>query len=91
MLFTFKKSMQLMLNFIASHTSQSLPGWGNTSILGLFLSKAYDTVPRLQLWDHLQHIAMPALLLLAIKGMYQDDEYILMDGDKGMCASNRWS
>ena len=45
-------------------------------------SQAYDTVPRLQLWDHLQRIAMPALLLHAIKEMYQDDEYILMDGDK---------
>jgi len=39
-------------------------------------SQAYDTVPRLQLWDHLQRIAMPALLLQAIKEMYQDDEYI---------------
>mmetsp|Transcript_668 Transcript_668/g.1630 ORF Transcript_668/g.1630 Transcript_668/m.1630 type:complete len:288 (+) Transcript_668:3417-4280(+) len=36
----------------------------------------------LQLWDHLQRIAMPSLLLQAIKEMYQDDEYILMDGDK---------
>eukprot|EP00983_Pelagomonas_calceolata_P078783 1154370-Pelagomonas_calceolata.AAC.4 len=37
---------------------------------------------RLQLWDHLQRIAMPVLLLQAIKEMYQDDEYMLMDGDK---------
>eukprot|EP00983_Pelagomonas_calceolata_P035541 1111591-Pelagomonas_calceolata.AAC.1 len=45
-------------------------------------SQAYDTVPRLQLWEHLQRIAMPALLLQAIKELYQDDEYILIDGDK---------
>eukprot|EP00983_Pelagomonas_calceolata_P064783 1148287-Pelagomonas_calceolata.AAC.1 len=43
--------------------------------------QAYETVPRLQLWDHLQRIAMPALLLQAIKEMYKY-EYILMDGDK---------
>eukprot|EP00983_Pelagomonas_calceolata_P075215 1152901-Pelagomonas_calceolata.AAC.3 len=45
-------------------------------------SQAHDTVPRLQLWDHLQRIAMPALLLQAIKDMYKDDECILMDGNK---------
>eukprot|EP00983_Pelagomonas_calceolata_P015386 487836-Pelagomonas_calceolata.AAC.1 len=50
------------------------------------LSQAYDTVPRLQLWDHLQRIAMPALLLRAIKEMYQDDEDILMDGDIRACV-----
>eukprot|EP00983_Pelagomonas_calceolata_P086225 1156720-Pelagomonas_calceolata.AAC.8 len=53
-------------------------------------SQAYDTVPRLQLWDHLQRIAMPALLLQAIKKLYQDSEYILMDGDKRarVCPKN---
>eukprot|EP00983_Pelagomonas_calceolata_P007493 244440-Pelagomonas_calceolata.AAC.1 len=45
-------------------------------------SQAYDTVPRLQLRDHLQRIAMPTPLLCAIKEMYQDDGYILVDGDK---------
>eukprot|EP00983_Pelagomonas_calceolata_P075159 1152872-Pelagomonas_calceolata.AAC.15 len=45
-------------------------------------SQAYNTVPRLQLWDHLQRIAMPAPLLRAIKEMYQDDVYLLVDGDK---------
>eukprot|EP00983_Pelagomonas_calceolata_P133977 1162016-Pelagomonas_calceolata.AAC.22 len=38
-------------------------------------SQAYNTVPCLQLWDHLQRIAMPAPLLRAIKEMYQDDGY----------------
>eukprot|EP00983_Pelagomonas_calceolata_P003119 102139-Pelagomonas_calceolata.AAC.3 len=45
-------------------------------------SQAYDTVPRLQLWDHLQYIAMPTPLSRAAKEMYQNDEYILVDGDK---------
>eukprot|EP00983_Pelagomonas_calceolata_P019708 620785-Pelagomonas_calceolata.AAC.1 len=45
-------------------------------------SQASDTVPRLQPWDHLQRIAMPTLLLQAIKETYRDDEYILTDGDK---------
>eukprot|EP00983_Pelagomonas_calceolata_P002197 74349-Pelagomonas_calceolata.AAC.1 len=49
-------------------------------------SQAYDTVPRLQLWDHLQCIAMHAPLLWAIKESYQDDEYILIDGDRRACV-----
>eukprot|EP00983_Pelagomonas_calceolata_P057452 1145069-Pelagomonas_calceolata.AAC.2 len=43
------------------------------------LAQAYDTVPRLQLWDHLQRIAMTAPLIRAIKEM--DDEYVLVDVD----------
>lgn len=45
-------------------------------------SQAYDTVPRLQLWNHLRRIAMPVSLLEVIREMYQDDQYILVDGDK---------
>eukprot|EP00983_Pelagomonas_calceolata_P058387 1145467-Pelagomonas_calceolata.AAC.3 len=45
-------------------------------------SRAYDTVPRLQLWDYLQCIAMPASLFWAIKGMYSDDKYVLIDGER---------
>eukprot|EP00983_Pelagomonas_calceolata_P011522 372375-Pelagomonas_calceolata.AAC.1 len=48
--------------------------------------QAYDTVPRLQLWDHLQCIAVHAPLLWANKEIYQDDEYILIDGDKRACV-----
>jgi hypothetical protein len=44
--------------------------------------QAYDCVPRLQLWQHLENIGMPAQLLSVIKDLYQDDEYILVDGDK---------
>ena len=45
-------------------------------------SQAYDTVPRQQLWSHLQRNAMPAPLLSVIRDMYDNDEYILMDGEK---------
>ena len=46
------------------------------------LSQASDTVPRQQLWSHLRHSAMPSTLLSVIKHMYENDEYILMDGEK---------
>ena len=45
-------------------------------------SQAYDTVPRQQLWLHLRLGAMPSTLLSVIKHMYENDEYILMDGEK---------
>jgi hypothetical protein len=44
-------------------------------------SQAYDT-PRQQLWSHLRRSAMPSTLLSVIKHMYENDEYILMDGEK---------
>eukprot|EP00983_Pelagomonas_calceolata_P065979 1148812-Pelagomonas_calceolata.AAC.8 len=52
-------------------------------------SQAYDTVPCLQFWDHLQRIAMPTPLLQEIKEKYQDDEYIMVDGNKR--PPNTWS
>eukprot|EP00983_Pelagomonas_calceolata_P053014 1143107-Pelagomonas_calceolata.AAC.2 len=42
-------------------------------------SQAYETVPQLQFWEHLQHIAMPATCFSAIK---KDDEYVLVGGKK---------
>ena len=45
-------------------------------------SQAYDTVPRQQLWSHLRRSAKPSSLLSVIKHMYENDEYILMDGEK---------
>lgn len=45
-------------------------------------SQAYDTVPRSQLWRHLQQNAMPSPLLSAIRDMYEGDKYILIDGEK---------
>ena len=40
------------------------------------------TVPRQQLWSHLRRSATPSTLLSVIKHMYENDEYILMDGEK---------
>ena len=45
-------------------------------------SQAYDTVPRQQLWSHLQRNAMPTPLINVIRDMYDNDEYILIDGEK---------
>ena len=45
-------------------------------------SQAYGTVPRQQLWSHLRRSAMPSTLPSVIKHMYENDEYILMDGVK---------
>ena len=53
-------------------------------------SQAYDTVPRQQLWSHLCRSAMPSTLLSVIKHMYENDKYILMDGEKRARASHEW-
>ena len=47
-----------------------------------FLQAYDDTVPRQQIWSHLRRSAMPSTLLSVIKHMYENDEYILMDGEK---------
>ena len=41
-----------------------------------------QVLPRQQLWSHLRRSAMPSTLLSVIKHMYDNDEYILMDGEK---------
>jgi len=43
----------------------------------VFLALSYGTIQ-----DHLENIGMPAQLLSINKNLYQDDEYILVDGDK---------
>ena len=45
-------------------------------------TQAYDTVPRDRLWQHLEKQGMPPWMLKAIKALYQEDEYILVDGHK---------
>lgn len=47
-------------------------------------SQAYDTVPRPQLWDHLNRIGVPKFIIEILKEIYRGDEYVLVDGDK--CA-----
>lgn len=43
--------------------------------------QAYDHIPRHALWDHLaESVRMPPLLLSAIKGLYDHDSYVLVDG-----------
>ena len=44
--------------------------------------QAYDTIPRAQLWQHLQRTSMPAPLLSIVQNIYEQDAYVLMDGSK---------
>eukprot|EP00983_Pelagomonas_calceolata_P019565 616031-Pelagomonas_calceolata.AAC.1 len=49
-----------------------------------WFSQTKDTVPRLQIWGHLQRsaIMMPTPLFRAINKMYRDDGYVLVNGGK---------
>jgi len=48
----------------------------------LDLTAAYDSVQRDKLWAHLQNINVPKYLLSAIRALYQESVYTLVDGDK---------
>jgi len=48
----------------------------------LDLTAAYDSAQREKLWAHLQNIHVPEYLLSALRALYQDIVYILVDGDK---------
>lgn len=43
--------------------------------------RAYDSIPRDRLWDHLHKCQMPSQLSV-IKDMNHDDKYVLINGDK---------
>ncbi len=44
-------------------------------------TQAYDHVPRSHLWHHLEHtLGFPPTLLKAIKSLYDDDHYFVVDG-----------
>ena len=43
---------------------------------------AYDTINRERLWQHLAGIGMPPWMLGAVQGMYAQDSYILVDGER---------
>ena len=45
-------------------------------------TQAYDRIDRMALWAHLESIGMPQHLLGAIRGMYENDTYILVDGGR---------
>jgi len=66
------------------HAAKKLKPRNSSSLHVAFIdfSQAYDTVPRQELWRHLQRNALPEPLLRVIRDMYEEDEYILMDGDK---------
>jgi len=45
-------------------------------------TQAYDIVDREELCKHLRKIGMPDFLMVAIKALYKNDQYILVDGHK---------
>eukprot|EP00983_Pelagomonas_calceolata_P062839 1147457-Pelagomonas_calceolata.AAC.5 len=49
--------------------------------------QACDPIPRGKLWEHFQHICMPAHMLAVIKNFYEDDEHVLADGLKQAAVS----
>ena len=67
--------------FILRHLIQAArPGRLHAAFIDF--KQAYDTIPRAVLWQHLQRISMPTCLLDALKNMYDQDCYVLVDGDK---------
>eukprot|EP00983_Pelagomonas_calceolata_P006600 216961-Pelagomonas_calceolata.AAC.2 len=46
------------------------------------LKQAYDLIPRVRMWEHLHKCQMPSQLISIMTNLYQDDKYILIDGDK---------
>ena len=56
----------------------------NSRVYAAFMdfTAAYDTIPRQQLWQHLEETGMPSWMLGAVKAMYAQDAYIIVDGDK---------
>jgi hypothetical protein len=45
-------------------------------------TQAYDKVNRSMLWNHLSDMNIPSILQKAIKGLYIEDSYTLVDGEK---------
>ena len=45
-------------------------------------TQAYDNVNRTLLWQHLSKLNVPIPHRKAIEGLYEDDSYVLTDGDK---------
>ena len=67
------------------HAARTIKPYNNSPRLyAAFIDfkQAYDTIPRAQLWQHLQRTSMPAPLLSIIQNMYEQDAYVLMDGSK---------
>jgi hypothetical protein len=66
------------------HAASALKPRGSPRLHAAFIdfTQAYDTIPREKLWQHLQRIRMPSLFLSLLKNIYENDEYILVDGNK---------
>ena len=66
------------------HAASSLKPRGSPRLHAAFIdfTQAFDTDLRKKLWQHLQYVRMPCLFLSLLKNIYDNDEYILADGDK---------
>ena len=66
------------------HAAQTHKPRGSPRLYAAFIDfqQAYDSIPRDQLWRHLQQCQLPQHFLNVLKNLYHDDEYILIDGDK---------
>ena len=69
--------------FILRHIYHASKGRGPVHLAFIDFKQAYDTIDRGMLWDHLREkVHLPGPLLAAIQGLYQSDQYILVDGSK---------
>eukprot|EP00983_Pelagomonas_calceolata_P132629 1161890-Pelagomonas_calceolata.AAC.1 len=66
------------------HAAQTLQPQGSPRLYATFIDfeQAYDSIPRDRLCGHLRKCQMPSQLTYIIKDLYQDNKYILIDGDK---------
>jgi len=71
------------------HAAQALKPNSSSRLMVAFIDfkQAYDTIPRDKLWEHFQRICMPAHILSVIKNLYENDEYVLVDGLKRATVS----
>eukprot|EP00983_Pelagomonas_calceolata_P037087 1136180-Pelagomonas_calceolata.AAC.1 len=75
---------QLFIFRHLTHAAQILQTQGSPRLHTTFIDfkQVYESIPRVRLWDHLQKCQMPSQLISIIKDLYQDEENILIKGDK---------
>jgi hypothetical protein len=69
--------------FLLRHVVQVARSSQHKQVWAAFIDfkQAYDKVARQALWGHLKHVVgLPEGLLNPIKALYQDDSYVLVDG-----------
>ena len=72
-------------SFILRHLAHNARfNQGSSRVYCAFMdfTQAYDRIPRSAMWQHLQTIGMPTTMLSAVQGMYDNDAYILVDGNR---------